>query len=235
MKIERLSENQIRCTLTSADLASRRIRVSELAYGTEKARELFRDMMLRARAECGFDAEDGPIMIEAIPTGHDALVLVITKVDDPAELDTRFSRFSPEGNADGIGDPLTLTGADDIINRFKAMLEEKKTAAAGNSNGRPVELMRLFFFGDLDTAISASKALGGSFRGKSALYRKSKGQPYELILHQSGHTPEEFNRICNTLSEYASYEDCSPAREAALSEHADVILKKNAVQSLAEL
>ena len=233
MKIERLSENQIRCTLTSADLASRKIRISELAYGTDKARELFRDMMLRARTECGFDAEDVPLMIEAIPMNSDSIVLVITKVEDPAELDTRFAHFSPDEGVDGIGDPLSLTGADDIISRFKDMMEEKKASSGAAGGTRAVELMRLFFFDRLDTAVSAAKALGGSFRGKSALYRKGKGQPYELIVRQSGHTPEEFNKVCNTLSEYASYEDCTPAREASLAEHADVILKKNAVQSLA--
>ena len=45
MKIERVNENQIRCTLNQADLASRQLKISELAYGSEKAKELFRDMM----------------------------------------------------------------------------------------------------------------------------------------------------------------------------------------------
>ena len=45
MKIEKLSDNQIRCTLTRADLAARQLQLSELAYGNEKAKSLFRDMM----------------------------------------------------------------------------------------------------------------------------------------------------------------------------------------------
>ena len=45
MKIEKINENQIRCTLTKADLEDRQIRLSELAYGTEKAKSLFRDMI----------------------------------------------------------------------------------------------------------------------------------------------------------------------------------------------
>ena len=43
MKIEKVNENQIRCTLTKADLADRQLKLSELAYGTEKAKDLFRD------------------------------------------------------------------------------------------------------------------------------------------------------------------------------------------------
>ena len=45
MKIEKINENQIRCTLTRADLEERQIRLSELAYGSDKAKTLFRDMM----------------------------------------------------------------------------------------------------------------------------------------------------------------------------------------------
>ena len=42
MKIEKVSEKQIRCTLTKNDLISRNLKISELAYGTDKAKNLFR-------------------------------------------------------------------------------------------------------------------------------------------------------------------------------------------------
>ena len=95
MKIEKISDTQIRCTLDKQDLAERQLRLSELAYGSEKAKALFQDLMMQATYECGFEAEDTPLMIEAIPVNADCLVLVITKVEDPDELDTRFSNFTP--------------------------------------------------------------------------------------------------------------------------------------------
>ena len=45
MKLEKLSDTQIRCTLSKEDLSQRQLHLSELAYGSEKAKELFRDMM----------------------------------------------------------------------------------------------------------------------------------------------------------------------------------------------
>ena len=57
MKLERISENQIRCTLTRSDLAERELKISELAYGTEKAKALFREMMVQASDELGFEAD----------------------------------------------------------------------------------------------------------------------------------------------------------------------------------
>ena len=87
MKIEKINENQIRCTLTKSDLEERHIRLSELAYGSEKAKDLFRDMMQQANSEFGFEADNMPLMIEAIPVSADSIILIISKVEDPEELD----------------------------------------------------------------------------------------------------------------------------------------------------
>ena len=100
MKIERINENQIRCTLSSFDLSVRNLNLGELAYGSEKARNLFREMIQKASNEVGFDAEDIPLMVEAIPLSNESVMLVITKIEDPEELDTRFSKFSPTSEED---------------------------------------------------------------------------------------------------------------------------------------
>lgn len=108
MKIEKLNDRQIRCTLSKQDLTDRQLRISELAYGSDKAKALFQEMMQRASAEFGFEAEDIPLMIEAIPLSGESLVLVVTKVEDPEELDTRFSKFTK-----GAPDSLSAPVADD--------------------------------------------------------------------------------------------------------------------------
>ncbi len=95
MKIEKLNDHEIRCTLTREDLAGRHLKLSELAYGSEKTKDLFRDMMQQAAFQYGFEAEDTPLMIEAVPVNTDCIVVSVTKVQDPEELDTRFSKFAP--------------------------------------------------------------------------------------------------------------------------------------------
>ena len=76
MKIERLNENQIRCTLNKEDLVNREIKLSELAYGSDKAKRLFRDMMTQASTEVGFEANDIPLVIEAIPVSSECIILL---------------------------------------------------------------------------------------------------------------------------------------------------------------
>ena len=79
MKLERLSENQIRCTLYKSDLADKELHLTELAYGTDKAKELFRELMQQASSELGFEVDNVPLMIEAIPVSPECLILLLQK------------------------------------------------------------------------------------------------------------------------------------------------------------
>ncbi len=143
MKIEKVNDHQIRCTLTREDLADRELKISELAYGTEKAKNLFRDMMQQASFEFGFEAEDIPLMIEAIPLNSECIVLIITKVEDPDELDTRFSKFAPsvhdsEEDFDEVLDNLS-EGADDVLDLFRKIHEGKFSEALEKASSDTTE------------------------------------------------------------------------------------------------
>ena len=83
MRIERINDNQIRCTLNKRDLAERHLKISELAYGSDKAKKLFRDMMEQAHMDYGFEADDIPLMIEAIPTSRDSIAVSYTHLTLP--------------------------------------------------------------------------------------------------------------------------------------------------------
>lgn len=244
MKLEKLNDNQIRCTLTKDDLADRQIKISELAYGSEKAKSLFRDMMLQANAEFGFEANDIPLMIEAIPMPNDCIVLIITKVSDPEELDTRFSKFSPSSadTLDVSSDPkksISPEGADEVLDIFKRMmeqhlkgLEENKKEVAPVKVADEIDLTRLYCFGNLESIVDAAHVLKDYYHGDNRLYKNSARKLYYLILSKSSHTPEEFNKVCNILTEYGSNEPYTKSTEAYMAEHYDLVIKKDALQKL---
>ena len=264
MKIEKVSENQIRCTLTREDLVTRQLKLSELAYGTEKAKALFREMMQQAAYECGFEAEDIPLMIEAIPLSTDTIILIITKVEYPDELDTRFSQFS-QSDDDTIfssssghyenDSSYEAVGADDILDLFRKIQEERRRAetdhkkdtkfvplekalrkdAASQQQELPVDITKLFVFGELAEVSRLAHVLKGFYNGCNVLYKNTSTQDYFLVISKSQHTPEEFNKVCNILSEYARQEKYSAATKAYFDEHYETILKENALQVLADL
>ena len=247
MKIEKVNDHQIRCTLTKADLADRELKISELAYGTEKAKNLFRDMMQQAAQKFGFEAEDIPLMIEAIPLNSDCIVLIITKVEDPEELDTRFSKFAPSiHDDDSLEDMIQelSEGADDVLDLFKRIRESRTTLAGGQKDNtdaaasegtdadKPLSLTLLYSFSTLNHVIRLAHVLDGIYHGSNFLYKDNTSGRYILLVTNGSHTPEGFNRLCNCLSEYGRQEKSVPGQEAFLEEHCELILAGNALQSL---
>ena len=270
MKTEKINDRQIRCTLTKEDLAMREIRLSELAYGSEKAKLLFQDMMQMAAQDFGFEADNMPLVIEAIPISMDSIILIITKVEDPEELDTRFAHFSPE-DTDGHNPSFSdlrekVEGADDILGLIRKISEAKKHAAALNSSvsaEKPIEkapehqpssqtaeesseitgstdkevqnLTRFYLFNTLDDAICAGHVIGSFYDGPNTLYKNPENGHYYLLLKLASTSAEQFNKVCNILSEYALSCKFAPGMEAHFTEHMEIVLAEHALQDLYQL
>ncbi len=238
MKIEKLNDNQIRCTLTRADLADRQIKLSELVCGTDKAKSLFQDMMQKAHSEFGFEAEDMPLMIEAVPASSDSIVLIITKVDDAEELDAKFSKFgaSPynlENKKHNVLDKLE--GAEEILDLINKVKDAVTETVKQSVDKLEMPKIRLFSFSTLDSVIHASHLLKDMYHGANTLYKDTPNDIYVLALTQSEHSSAEFNKFCNMLSEYGCLEKACPAILAYLEEHCEVIVTTNALQELSTI
>jgi len=249
MKIERINDNQICCTLTSFDLSVRNINLVELAYGTEKARKLFREMIQKASNEVGFEAEDIPLMVEAIPLSSESIMLVITKIEDPEELDTRFAKFSPftEDNQNPLLSQLAsefLEGAENPLNYLEPdTVEEAQnntdSAVQGPDNAKKkkgaVSSARIFRFGSLDRISEAARAVDGIYNGVNTLYKKPDTRQYYLIVKRQDCEDLDFSRVCNILAEYAAKLPHESASEAYFKEHYEVMIENRALQNLAKI
>ncbi|MCR5701548.1 MAG: adaptor protein MecA [Lachnospiraceae bacterium] len=280
MKLERLSENQIRCTLNKADLADRELMLNELAYGTDKAKELFREMMEQASEELGFEANDIPLMIEAIPVSPDCLILIITKVEDPEELDTRFSRFSKytdieiddaeddsDENEDSSDDNISLiesTGSllDALSNIVENIEQAKKQSESGSNAGfvplsaslrenankkaakekasakkkeTPTASYRIFAFQNINDISKAASMVSSIYQGENTLYKSPIDNLYYLILHNQSGDVGNYQRTCNLLSEYGTKVKGNYAMPYYFKEHFTLIIKKDAIQTLASI
>lgn len=250
MKIEKVNEHQIRCTLTREDLADRELKISELAYGTEKAKNLFRDMMQQAAYECGFEAEDIPLMIEAIPLNAECIVLIITKVEDPEELDTRFSKFAPSVHHNDADEPEDIMeafadSADEMLDMLRKMDQQSRsstTSGSGNKSAVPAgdtvsipHTPRMFSFASLYDVMRFAHIAVPLCHGENSLYKKETDGSYLLLVNPSDSAAADFNRLCNVLSEYGNQERFSSSVESYLEEHCETVIKDKAIQALANI
>ncbi len=252
MKIEKINDNQIRCTLTREDLAKRELKISELVYGSEKAKNLFKDMMQQANYEFGFEADDIPLMIEAIPISAESIVLIITKVEDPEELNPRLARFAPSATEDDED----TDGTDEIMDLFHRIQEASEdspvepeesdsdiviTPVENSGAPEPVSpdtstdnplLSRAFLFPDLQTLMDVAKLTAPFYRGESSLYKLGDPKGYLLIVTIGNVSKVHFSKLCNILSEYGQLRRDFSSSKAFLDEHNLPLLKHNALQCL---
>lgn len=151
MKIERINENTIKCTLNKNDLAARDLAVSDFTYGSEKTNLLFQEMTSAVSQKFGFQANDASLSIEAIPISDESIEIIISKVDDPEELDTRFSKFTPT--------------PDDVEEAIQESIEQN-----GNDINKANELLNLLssFHDALAGIAASSKGSHGTGPGRGS-------------------------------------------------------------------
>lgn len=251
MKIERIDDNSIRCTLTSLDLSSRNINLRDMTYGSEAAKRLFTEMMQKAQNEVGFTADSGPLMIEAVPLQGGSIQLVISKIDDPEELDTRFSKFTAAATGSQNGWISQL--ASEILEGAHGLLQDMKDKASQQANtleddsgktvgseadtsedadSRDTDIYRIYVFQSLDRVIDAATAIGDIYDGPNTLYKDTKDHHFYLVLHAGKGGINALNRAANLLSEYGSKLKDNDLYEAYFTEHYELFLKENALQKL---
>ncbi|WP_029323365.1 adaptor protein MecA [Butyrivibrio sp. AE3004] len=252
MKIERVNDYQIRCTLTKEDLASRELKISELAYGTDKAKDLFRDMMQQANYQFGFDAEDIPLMIEAVPINSECIVLIITKVEDPEELDTRFANFSPSLQSEISGTDADEDNEEDVMDLFQRLKNESATDSdlidqvlskdppakgkvAGAVGKSHVEPFFLFSFGSMHDVMQFASLNNVSVSVRNTLYKNDSNSRLYLLIHPDGESAATLQKLCTVLSEYGKSESSSSISEQYLEEHYTVIIRDDAIQKLSQI
>ena len=248
MKIEKINENQIRCILSSTDLSERQIDLNELAYGSGKARQLFHEMIEKACHEFGFEVEDAPLMVEAIPLPMNSIMLLISKIEEPEELDGRYSKFAPSVEEDILTDLMSLPmqlleGAADAVRKQLAQAaptpDGAKTASDAASAQEPAltpaDALRIFSFRSLrDLTHAASLLRDPDTHCLSSLYQPEKGV-YHLVLMPVGMPGAPYSRICNVLAEFGDKLPGGLSTAAYHEEHYKKILERNALSAIAKL
>lgn len=222
MKIEKISETQIKFLLTNEDLKERKIKVSELAQGSEKAQAFFRDIMTEAMLDCGFDASDTPLMIEAMPIAVDSVMIIVSKVGEDNDIDKKVSlvpqsldkrKFKQQGIK-------IIENNSNFINESTSSKEDLDE-----------ENVYIYSFIKLDDIINLSERLYQVYKGKNVLY-KYEDRYFLLLQNNNISFSSEVDHI---ISEYGQKHISTIISKYHLEEHAEPIIKENAIEVLSSL
>ena len=95
--------------------------------------------------------------------------------------------------------------------------------------------VRLFSFATMDHLLQASQMIGNTYLDFNSLYKDNTENLYFLAVMQNEHSVNDFNRVCNMLTEFGTLERSSGASLAFLEEHCELLISNNAMQQLATI
>lgn len=206
MKIERISENKIKITISNQDLSDRNISVDTLNYNSREARELFWDMMQKAELEFGFTTQDAQLCIEATPHSSEEFVITITKIEE--EFDDAFHSIQKY-----------------IKNKYK-----KSDLVVKKRSKKISSPLLIYSFHNMQDLKKLTQRILDHYIGHSILYRASN--VYYLILYKNAW--RSTYPLTPILQEYGNRVSYVNFCEGFLNEYATKIATENALNVIAE-
>lgn len=221
MKIEKLSDRQVRFHITRSDLEHRGIKLAEFAYGSDRAKALFRELLLWAEYKFNFVAHDIPIMIEAVPVNADEIILIVTKLN-PQELEAYQQNNRDKSAISSDHSPRQDPG---LQNPIRHLIPPRV----------PAEKTALFAVDRLEDLLSLAQKIPHPDRVTSSLYRDPKSQVYYLLLSSRSDNQEAFALIQAMTSEYGNLLNVPKFGEVYIAERFECILAEDALTKLQSL
>jgi len=205
MKIERISENVIKVTISLSDLEERNIDLDALNYNSPAAQELFWDMMEQAELQLGFDIYDSQLLIEPVTDEDDGFVVTITKVDEDGDFES-IQKY--------------------IKSKFK-----KTDVKLKKKSRRLLSTLLVYSFRSLDDMAVACRKIQNIYSGESSAYKLKT--MYYLIFSKTNYNIDDLRKLELSLSEFGKKLSNASFYEGYLNEYGEKICENNAVDILA--
>lgn len=227
MRIEKINSNQIKCVLDKEELLTRHINVSELAYGSDKAQELFKDMMQKASFEFGFESENTPLMIEAVPLSSEGIMLIITKVDNPDELEEKYTGIS-------IPSARTFKKKEDVELETPLEVHHEEHHDEIVFDDDKIAAFFVYGFETLNDLSKVARFLSDYPFDKSRVYKSESPFKYTFSVQSEAVLKSDCKVIRGLMSEYGEAIHCRKSKLDYYDEHYDIMIKDNAITILSQ-
>lgn len=204
MKIEKLSDNKIRITLTFDELEKRDISLNDIEKDASKAKDLFIGLLEESNLENEFEFDDSQLYIEACSDNNNLFIVTITKIDNMPEF-KKYSRIDKSKNSSSnLKSKYNKYGVDGYI----------------------------YSFSDIENILNlCSKAQSEDlFFGRNSLYKFE--DTYFIIFSKATIKNKKFLKTYVFLSEYCKEYFSYDLFETLIIEKSKLIIKNNALQKL---
>ncbi len=229
MKIEKISDNKIKITLTIEELSERKITLKDIEKNHAKAQNLFMDLIEESNLHDDFINENTELFVEASSDNSNFFMVTITKID--------YLKALPNYNLIKSSGELSKTGA-------KGPSKSKTTISTifpADTNVQTTDKSKALYniksfiykFDKFDNlTMFCKKAINDNlFVGNSCFYKYNND--YFIVFKNSTIKDPKFLNTFRLLSEYCSSYYSSSLDKSLIAEKATLILDKKPIEYLA--
>ncbi len=229
MKFEKMENGSLRCTLTQDDLEQNGIELDDFFANTPNAREFLEKLIRIAEDEVGFKATGNMMSIQAAIMSEDEIVLTFSESQmSSAEILEHIRNMFGSSAARESATPRPDV-KDDILK--EAGSQGKDERIEGDREGYAY----LLTFSSFDRVRKFCQVLPDNPSAKSRLYYLDRTKQYFLRVDLNQSTRGYVYEFVAASMEYAKAIEKDSMRSNFLEEHADVIVKERALDTLAHL
>jgi len=204
MKIEKVSENIIKVTISYNDLEERNLDLNALNYNSPAAQEFFWDLMEQAEEQLGFNLSDSQLIIEPVPDTNEGFVITITRIDEDGEFES--------------------------IHKYIKSRMKKSDLRVKKKSRKISSPLFVYSFRSMDDVCQLAGKLEQLYSGESTLY-KCRGT-YYLTLTRSGLPIVNSKHFDLLLNEYGTKIPNINFFEGYLNEYGEKIVEYSALEVL---
>lgn len=205
MRIEKISENKIKVLIDVDEAREWKVDIKSISSNTPEIQDMFRTAIKLAERDAEFYVDGAKLFVEAIPGKTDGFGMLITKVFSDGDLSRAIDNCSYKGKI-------------------------KRTRLKAAPSAHSVIGKRIFKFTDFENVCHAADAISREFFGISTLY-KFGDEYYMLLIPQDRLSMLEIEKV---MLEFSDRQEKTLISHGRLNELAEVMIKDNAVDVLAE-
>ena len=225
MKFEKMENGSLRCFLTQNDLEQNGIELDDFFANTPNAREFLEKLIRIAEDEVGYKATGNMMSIQAAIMSEDEIVLTFSEshVSGAEILEHIRNMFGASAARKQSAEPVDVK--EEVLKEAGGQARDKDAA----------EYTYLLTFVSFSNVRKFCRILPVSKAAKSRLYYLDQKKQYFLWADLNRSSKKYVYEFVTASMEYAKSIEQDSMRSGFLEEHAQVIVKHKALQTLAKL
>lgn len=229
MKFEKMDNGTLRCTLTREDLELNGVELEDFFSNTPNAREFLEKLIRIAEEEVGYKTSGNMMSIQAAIMSEDEIVLTFSDSQiSGSEILEHIRSMLGNSEAKEVKEVLPDV-REDILK--EAGKQNKTKKIEGDMEGYAY----LLTFVSFSSVRKFCKILPMNPSSDSRLYYLERDKQYFLWADLSNSTRGYVYEFVAASMEYAKSIEKDSTRRSYLEEHAKIIIKERALETLAQL